>query len=237
MQLQRFFSIVIPAHNEERYIISTLECIRALDYPHDRFEAIVIENGSSDRTYEEAKRFENDVIKVYTLPVRGVSPARNAGIDRLNPQSDWTVFLDADTLLAPSFLSDLDAYLARPRASSYTVGTTVVRPTSEKLGPKLWFAWYDLGHMITKTSYSIFIVRADLLKTIRFDETLSMGEDLKVIRDARHYGSFFFFRTGTVSTSTRRFDQEGYGKVFFSWIFVAMLPPSLQRRFSYKVIR
>ena len=58
-----FFSIIIPSHNEEKYITQTLEHIKALDYPKDKLEVFVIENGSSDNTYFVAKNFENNIIK------------------------------------------------------------------------------------------------------------------------------------------------------------------------------
>ena len=233
----RFFSVIIPAHNEEGYLRETLERIQALDYPRDRFETLVVENGSSDATLKEAERFANSTITVISIPTKGVSSARNAGIERMSSKTDWVVFLDADTLLAPSFLRDLDAYLARPGMERYSVGTTSLLPARDSRVARLWFAFYDLGHYLTKTSYSLFLVRAEVLKEVRFDERMSSGEDLRMIRDARRFGAFFFFRTKTVATSTRRFDKEGWLKVLFSWTFVALLPQSLQRRIEYKVVR
>ncbi len=233
----RFFSVIIPAHNEEGYLRETLERIQALDYPRDRFETLVVENGSSDATLKEAERFANSTITVISVPTKGVSSARNAGIERMSSKTDWVVFLDADTLLAPSFLHDLDAYLARPGMERYSVGTTSLLPARDSRVARLWFAFYDLGHYLTKTSYSLFLVRAEVLNEARFDEKMSSGEDLRMIRDARRFGAFFFFRTKTVATSTRRFDKEGWLKVLFSWTFVALLPQSLQRRIEYKVVR
>ena len=43
-------SILIPARNEEVVIAQTLEKILALDYPSDKMEVIVINDGSTDRT-------------------------------------------------------------------------------------------------------------------------------------------------------------------------------------------
>lgn len=233
----RFFSIIIPAHNEEGYLGETLEHIRALDYPHDQFEVLVVENGSSDATLKEAKSFASDTITVTSILTKGVSSARNMGIECMNPQADWVVFLDADTLLSPFFLRDIDAYLSRSGAERYSVGTTSILPTRDSHIARLWFAFYDLGHYLTKTSYSLFLVRAEVLKELRFDEKMSNGEDLKMIREARQFGAFFFFRTKTVATSTRRFDKESWLKIFFLWTFIAMLPQSLQRRIDYKVVR
>jgi len=45
-----FFSIVIPAYNEEKYIGTTLTALKQLEYPPDRFEVIVVDNGSTDGT-------------------------------------------------------------------------------------------------------------------------------------------------------------------------------------------
>ena len=41
MEKHLFFSIIIPAHNEENYILQTLKTLEGLEYPKDRFEVIV----------------------------------------------------------------------------------------------------------------------------------------------------------------------------------------------------
>jgi len=72
---------------------------------------------------------------------------------------------------------------------------------------------------------------------VKFDEKLTMGEDLLLIKQARKFGKFFHLSTRTVLTSTRRLDEEGYWKLFTQWTFVGMLPPRHQARFGYKAIR
>lgn len=232
-----FFSIIVPAHNEERYIEGTLTHLAALDYPEERYEVIVVENGSGDKTYEKAKKIEKGNMTIYSAPVKGVSGAKNFGIARMNSKADWVIFLDADTILERNFLKDLTAFLRRNQHRNYAVGTTAIRPSPPTLTARIWFAFYNLGHRITKASFALQIVKRETLAHIRFDEELTMGEDLKLILDARHYGDFFYFHTTEVSTSTRRFEQEGWLRIFFHWNFVALLPTRLQKRFTYKVIR
>src|SRR2546425_2938136 len=45
-------SILIPAHNEEKVIARTLESMLRMDYPRDRLEILIINDGSSDSTGE-----------------------------------------------------------------------------------------------------------------------------------------------------------------------------------------
>ncbi|UHA73538.1 glycosyltransferase family 2 protein [Paenibacillus sp. 481] len=47
-----FVSIMVPAHNEGKVIIKTVESLLALDYPHERYEIIVINDNSSDNSRE-----------------------------------------------------------------------------------------------------------------------------------------------------------------------------------------
>ncbi len=211
--------------------------MQKLAYPKDSFEVIVVENGSTDATYDKAKPFDGNGITVLSISGKGVSVARNTGITHISKKSQWVVFLDADTFFESNFLKELDTFLQYTRASSYSVGTTMINPFPNRLGARLWFRFYDFGHWITKTSYSLFIVRTDLLHGTSFDESLSMAEDLRVIEDARRHGKFFFLRTGSVYTSTRRFDKEGWLKILFVWVFVAVLPKSWQLHFGYKAIR
>src|SRR6185437_12801457 len=111
MQPPLFFSIVVPTHNEENYIEETLRYLAALDYPKDRYEVLVIENASTDKTLEKAMAFEDSHIHIYSYAHKGVSFARNRGAERARPESNWVIFLDADTLLAPPFLRELNAFL------------------------------------------------------------------------------------------------------------------------------
>ncbi|MBH5317529.1 glycosyltransferase family 2 protein [Paenibacillus sp. GSMTC-2017] len=47
-----FVTIMIPAHNEGKVLLPTVESLLALDYPHDRYEIIVINDNSSDNSAE-----------------------------------------------------------------------------------------------------------------------------------------------------------------------------------------
>ena len=230
------FSIVVPAHNEERYIGETLAHLAALSYPTAAFEVIVVENGSSDRTLETAKRFERNNIRVFASSAAGVSAAKNFGVDRARADSDWIVFLDADTLLTANFLNDLESLLLKAR-KPLSVGTASVQPIGGGRTARAWFAYYDLAHRFGKGSYAIQMARRSLFPGIGFDERLTMGEDLDLISRARESGDFFFLPTRTVYTSTRRFETVGYWRLFFRWTFVSVLPARLQKSFGYEIIR
>jgi glycosyltransferase involved in cell wall biosynthesis len=236
-QQQLFFSIIIPAHNEEKYIQNTLEKIIHQDYPTDRFESFVIENGSKDRTYEIAKQLEGKNVSVFASTEKGVSLARNFGIEKVSEGSDWTIFLDADTLLEKNFLKDLSSFLQGRKDRGYTIGTTSVRPFPNTLNARCWFAFWDLCHRLFKVSFAIQITKSSLLHDIKYDTHLEMAEDLKFIKDARKFGKFFFFSTKEVLSSTRRFEQVGWWKLFFQWTFVGILPKFLQKKFIYKTTR
>ena len=54
-----FVSLVTTAYNEERVIEEKLRTSLALDYPADRYEIVVVSDGSKDRTVEIARRFED----------------------------------------------------------------------------------------------------------------------------------------------------------------------------------
>ena len=232
-----FISIIIPAHNEELYIDDTLKHLRDIDYPKDKYEVFVIENGSTDKTYEKAKLFECKNITVVSAPTKGVSLARNFGIGKIKIDSDWVIFLDADTVLRSNFLNDLNNFLQKNQNNNYVVGTTLIKPFPETRIANFWFAFWNLCHKIFKVSFAIQIIKHSLLKDIKYHEGLEMGEDLKLIKDARKYGKFFFLNTHEVYSSTRRFEQIGWWKIFFQWTFVANLPHFLQKKHGYKVIR
>jgi hypothetical protein len=236
---QTRFSFIIPAHNEEGYIGRTLEKIARLDYPEDRYEVIVVENGSTDATWLAIKPFEklHDNVQAFSC-ARGVSRARNFGLTKANPASDWIIFLDADTVLEPDFLSALNRYLGKHSDRNVVIGTTSIRPSDDcSAHARHWFRLYDLWHRVTRTSYSLQIVRADIATHIRYNEELSYAEDLDYLKQATTYGRFFFLQTRAVMSSARRFARRGYLRQTLIWLYQALQPVSLKKRKKYEVVR
>lgn len=90
-------SILIPAYNAERWIGDTLKSAIRQTWP--RKEIIVVDDGSSDRTFEIIKSFESPILKVIRQPNCGASAARNKALSMA--QGDYIQWLDADDLLAP----------------------------------------------------------------------------------------------------------------------------------------
>jgi glycosyltransferase involved in cell wall biosynthesis len=90
-------SILIPAYNAERLIAETLQS--AIDQTWPRKEIIVIDDGSTDRTAEVARRFASQGVTVVSSKNQGAAAARNQAFQL--SQGDYIQWLDADDLLAP----------------------------------------------------------------------------------------------------------------------------------------
>lgn len=92
-----FLSIIVPAHNEENRLPGTLEQVFAfLKKQSYESEVLVIENGSSDRTYEIAKKFEgrHKNLRVIREEGRGKGLAIHRGM--LEARGRYRLMCDAD---------------------------------------------------------------------------------------------------------------------------------------------
>jgi len=84
-----FVSVIIPAYNEEQALPLVLQ-----ELPRDRVsEVIVVDNGSTDRTFFVAQTAN---VKVVFEPRRGYGSACQAGLRALSTDSEAIVFLDGD---------------------------------------------------------------------------------------------------------------------------------------------
>lgn len=228
-----FFSIIIPACNEERYIGKTLKHLKELNYPQDKFEVIVVENGSSDRTYEIAKTFS--FAKTYSIDSLGVSKAKNFGASKISKNSEWIIFLDADTILKKDFLIELNEFI-KNHEGVVNIATSL-KPLSNSFKAKAWFDFYNFGRFVVQGSMSIQIVKVDVFNKIKFDENLTFNEDLTLIKKSKRFGKFAFLWTENVYTSTRRFDKVGYLKQFLLWVWWNIIPERYRREVKYEIIR
>ncbi len=96
------FSIVIPCYNEEKFITKALTSLKEQVF-NQAYEVIVVDNNSTDKTFQLAKAAG---VKVIKEPRRGVAFARQAGTELA--RGEIVVSTDADTVFATNWLSNID---------------------------------------------------------------------------------------------------------------------------------
>ncbi len=104
-------SVIVAAYAEEDVIADRVANLRALDYPAERVEVIVVCDGSPDETARRARMAGADV--VLDLERRGKVRAQDAGVERA--RHPLVAFSDANVRWEPSALRELVAPFADPR--------------------------------------------------------------------------------------------------------------------------
>jgi glycosyltransferase involved in cell wall biosynthesis len=97
-------SVIVPAYNEESYILDCLNSLVNQNFPKDKYEIMVVNNKSTDNTEKIIKQnFPN--IKVVNEIKQGVVFARIKGV--AEAKGEIIVFLDADSIAPKNWLSNL----------------------------------------------------------------------------------------------------------------------------------
>lgn len=108
-------SIMMPAYNAERYIRTSIES--ALAQTFTNWELLIVDDGSTDRTYDIASSIGDSRIRIVRQPNQGESAARNTALGAVRGQ--YLAFLDADDLYLPTHL---ELVMARFRAQPELAG-------------------------------------------------------------------------------------------------------------------
>ena len=100
-------SVIVPAYNVARYLPATLDSI--VSQTEERWECIVVDDGSSDETHSVATGYARDDerIRVFRVPNGGASHARNAGFRQSSSSSEFISFMDSDDVWLPHALETL----------------------------------------------------------------------------------------------------------------------------------
>lgn len=101
-----FFSAIVPAYNEEGSITATLQSLVNLDYPKDKIEIIVVNDGSKDGTKKKVESFiaqhPSNTILLLNQENQGKGKAMNNGL--AVARGEYFACLDADSFIAPNGL-------------------------------------------------------------------------------------------------------------------------------------
>ena len=105
-----FFSVIIPTHNRNAQVKTCLQALALQAYPRERFEVVVVDDGSAQPPREIVASF-SEVLNVTLLvePHGGPSAARNAGAARA--RGEFLAFTDDDCAPTPEWLQNIAARL------------------------------------------------------------------------------------------------------------------------------
>lgn len=103
MDKSLFFSIIIPVYNRPNEILELLESMIQFDYK-ERYEIVIIEDGSTETSESIVKQFEDRLfISYYFKPNSGPGDSRNYGMRKA--QGNYFIVLDSDVIMPSNYLT------------------------------------------------------------------------------------------------------------------------------------
>lgn len=217
-------SVVIPAHNEARYLPRLLDSVDVARHRAEqgggRVEVVVADDASTDAT---ARLAADRGCAVLRLAVRNIGAARNGGARAARGEA--LVFIDADARLHPGTFVEIARLLAQPRVVGGASGVWLERwslglaATWAVMIPLVWLTGFDTG--------AVFCRRADFLAIGGYDERRRVAEDVDFLIRLRRFGRargqrLVRARGIKAIASTRKFDRFG------DWHYFAMAPVGLR---------
>jgi glycosyltransferase involved in cell wall biosynthesis len=180
-------TVVIPLYNKEFSVQRAIRSVLAQTYPD--FELIIIDDGSTDRSFEIASEIADSRIRIIYQENRGVSSARNRGVAEAS--ADLVAFLDADDEWHPEFLESIIMLITQfPDAdvfgSSYYIQNNkgeLTLPPSSTLFKEDWKGLIPNYLEIINTGYlfnssSVAVKKQALERIDGFPVGVKYGEDV-----------------------------------------------------------
>jgi glycosyltransferase involved in cell wall biosynthesis len=163
-------SIVIPAYNEEKNILPTLQSLAA-NHTNWSVEIIVVNNNSSDRT-EALVRATG--VACINEPVQGITKARNTGL--ANAKGKFILNADADTIYPEKWIEKMVKPLAENSGVCITYGRFAFIPT----GPTPRFTYFFYEYITDAIRYSNKYFKEEAVNVYGFNSGFRKEQGLQV---------------------------------------------------------
>lgn len=228
--MRKLVSILIPAYNAERWISETIESALSQTWP--KKEIIIVDDGSSDKTFSVANRYSSKILKVVTQKNCGASSARNMAFSLC--QGDYIQWLDADDLLAPYKIETQLKYSGgdrNDRLYSSAFGKFYDYKRARYVPNSLWQDLEPVEWLLKKLAENLWISSATWLVSREltelaglWDESLSLDDDgeyfcrlvsmshgVKFVEEAKSY-----YRVGNADSLSKRTSAKACQSLFRS---------------------
>lgn len=184
--MQPFFSVVIPCFNRPEELHRTLLSCKAQEYRD--FEVIVVDDGSTEDVASVVESMQDPRFFYLRQANAGACAARNRGIDAARGR--WIALLDSDDTFTPNKLAICGEVILRETQTRAGVPDMLFhRIEIDRGAERTWsqpermpragetmaeFLFCAHQHIMTST----LVVRSEIARLVRFDETLPMNQDV-----------------------------------------------------------
>lgn len=179
-------NILIPAYNESKVIKQCLDAALKIDYPKEKLEVIVINDGSTDNTAEIVKTYIKRGIKLINKKNGGKATALNLGIK--NSKSMYVACMDADSIIQSDTLKKMILSFDDEEVASTTSAMKVYKPKTLLQG--IQSVEYILAILLRKLMGEINtisaipgpfgIYRRDVLDKVGYFDVNNLTEDNEI---------------------------------------------------------
>lgn len=179
-------SIIIPSYNEEKNISRCLDSI--LNQTFSDFEVLCVDDGSNDNTFDIIKEYSKKDNRIIPMknPGKGVSSARNFGIDNAN--GNYIGFVDSDDFIQPQMYEFLYRAIIENKCDfsvcHYKKTNELIKKIfeykTEKFTPENFVSFNDseftINNELVFSAIWTKLISKEFLKNIKFNN-FRIGED------------------------------------------------------------
>jgi len=208
-------SVVVPAHNEEKYIGRCLSSINEQLVPQGlQVETIVVLNRCTDKTEEVAKAHGASVVRNESM---NLSEIRNTGV--AHAKTEWLITIDADSWMSKGVLAEIYKQATLPNALG---GGILIKPERLSPGIAVGFGMMLVPAFFLGLSFGMYwFKKSDFDAIGGFDKKLHIAEDVDFLRRLKSHGRkngrrHSIISNESITTSCRKFDEFG------DWHFVRL---------------
>jgi glycosyltransferase involved in cell wall biosynthesis len=237
-------SIVIPAYNEEKYILKAISSVSCQSY--DNYEVIIIDNASTDSTKSKvidlfsnqlgftynatqnlySCKIRNIDLKLATENKQGTNAARELG--RKISSGDIVAFLDADCIVDYNWIRNgvycfKENVVAATGSVNFYDDNNVIRRKVSLFIQKNFYKYISYILQYFKVGGIILGGNVFILKQYLFPLNTDLtfyGDDTNMAIQLSKFGKICFDRNLTIKSSARRFKKQGFGKTNMKYVKV-----------------
>ncbi len=173
-------SIIIPMYNAEKYMDRTIQSV--LQQSYTNWELIIVNDGSTDHSVAVCEKYNNEKIKCFSQQNKGVSAARNYGINKA--LGDIIAFLDADDYWLEDNLSiktrriiDTNADYVYSNFKIINETDVVIKNGAEGTDIEILKNLLLWERDVIPGACSNLVLKSTCLNILRFDESFSTAAD------------------------------------------------------------